>query len=63
METKKTITMQATKEELDKLELIGEIHKRKTLSDALRFLIEQEHEKILNISLHAGKFLLRGAAK
>lgn len=63
METKKAITIQATKEELDKLELIGEIHKRKTLSDTLRFLIDQEHEKILNISLHAGKFLLKGTDK
>ena len=52
MESKKCVTLQATEREIGKLNLIRKINKRKTLSDTLRFLIEQEHEKILNIALN-----------
>lgn len=52
MESKRCVTLQATEREIGKLNLIRKINKRKTLSDTLRFLIEQEHEKILNIALN-----------
>ncbi|MBR7119939.1 MAG: hypothetical protein IKC77_07065 [Lentisphaeria bacterium] len=43
---KKQLSIWATQEEVAKLELIRNFHKRNTLSDTLRHLINSEHEKI-----------------
>lgn len=40
--------LSANEDEREKIERIKQFHKRKTISDTLRFLIETEHEKILS---------------
>ena len=47
-EDKKQIALQANEEEVRLIELIKEHHHRKSDSDMIRFLINQEAEKILN---------------
>ena len=44
------LAMGANKEELHKFELIKDYHQRKSDSDMIRFLINQEAEKILKKS-------------
>ena len=47
MKKKRQITLQANELEQKKVEQIKKYHKRNSDSDILRFLIDQEYEKIL----------------
>ena len=47
MKKKRQITLQANELEQKKVERIKKYHKRNSDSDILRFLIDQEYEKIL----------------
>ena len=46
----KNLSLYATPEEVKKVKLIGAYHSRRTFSDTMRFLIQQESEKILSAS-------------
>lgn len=49
------LTIRATASEVRNMDLIRKFYKRKTVSDAFRFLIEQEAEKILALSFQIKK--------
>lgn len=54
MTGKTQIAIWATPEEIKRVECIKRYHKRISKSDVLRFLIDQEYEKILNKNISTG---------